>query len=249
VIRLGLRLTLNGGREAVIRLVLTGLAVALGAGMLLVTLACINAVNSQNGRYSWVNTGGDQTTPVVEGTAAHDPIWWLLTADEVHRQVVGRVDVAATGPNPPVPPGLPALPGPGEYYASPAMAHLLATLPPAQLGDRYPGRLVGTIGPAGLPGPESLVVVIGRTEGDLSRRDGAELVDHISTVSPSSCSGPQCYAVGIDANGIDLVLAVTAAALLFPVLIFIGSASRLATARREQRFAAMRLVGATPRQI
>ncbi len=40
-----------------------------------------------------------------------------------------------------------------------------------------------------------------------------------------------------------------AAALLFPVLIFIGTATRLAATRREQRFAAMRLVGATPRQI
>ncbi len=34
-----------------------------------------------------------------------------------------------------------------------------------------------------------------------------------------------------------------AAALLFPVLIFIGTATRLSAARREQRFAAMRLVG------
>jgi cell division protein FtsX len=40
-----------------------------------------------------------------------------------------------------------------------------------------------------------------------------------------------------------------AAALLFPVLIFIGTATRLSAARREQRFAAMRLVGATPRQV
>ena len=33
------------------------------------------------------------------------------------------------------------------------------------------------------------------------------------------------------------------------MLIFIGTATRLSAARREQRFAAMRLVGATPRQI
>ena len=46
-----------------------------------------------------------------------------------------------------------------------------------------------------------------------------------------------------------MVLSVVAAALLFPVLVFIGAATRLSAARREQRFAAMRLVGATPRQI
>ena len=36
---------------------------------------------------------------------------------------------------------------------------------------------------------------------------------------------------------------------MLPVLILIATASRLSAARREQRFAAMRLVGATPRQI
>ena len=45
------------------------------------------------------------------------------------------------------------------------------------------------------------------------------------------------------------MLSVVAAALLFPVLIFIGTATRLSAARREQRFAALRLVGATPRQV
>ena len=47
----------------------------------------------------------------------------------------------------------------------------------------------------------------------------------------------------------DLVLSVVALALLVPVLIFIATATRLSAARREQRFAAMRLAGATPRQI
>jgi FtsX-like permease family protein len=40
-----------------------------------------------------------------------------------------------------------------------------------------------------------------------------------------------------------------ALALLFPVLVFISTATRLSAARREQRFAAMRLAGATPRQV
>jgi hypothetical protein len=66
---------------------------------------------------------------------------------------------------------------------------------------------------------------------------------------PSSCSDDCALGVGTDSNGITLILAVVAAALLFPVLIFIGGATRMSAARREQRFAAMRLVGATPRQI
>ena len=37
--------------------------------------------------------------------------------------------------------------------------------------------------------------------------------------------------------------------MLFPVLILIGTATRLAATRREERFAALRLVGATPRDV
>jgi hypothetical protein len=67
---------------------------------------------------------------------------------------------------------------------------------------------------------------------------------------PSSCNDSNCpVRSGTNANGIDLILSVVTLALIFPVLIFIAAATRLAAARREQRFAAMRLVGATPRQI
>jgi hypothetical protein len=45
------------------------------------------------------------------------------------------------------------------------------------------------------------------------------------------------------------ILAGGAVALLLPVLILIATASRLSAARREERFAAMRLVGATPHQV
>ena len=40
-----------------------------------------------------------------------------------------------------------------------------------------------------------------------------------------------------------------ALAILLPVLIFIATATRLSAARREERFAAMRLAGATRRQV
>ena len=68
MISFGLRLTLRSGRESVIRLIITAVAVALGVGMLLTTLAGVNAVNSQNARYAWFNTGvGGSGSPL--GTA------------------------------------------------------------------------------------------------------------------------------------------------------------------------------------
>jgi len=57
VIRLGLRLTLNGGREAAVRFVATAATVALGVGLLLIALAGMNALNAQNARTAWLNSG------------------------------------------------------------------------------------------------------------------------------------------------------------------------------------------------
>jgi hypothetical protein len=256
MIRLSLRLTLNGGREAAVRLVLTAAAVALGACLLLITLAGINAVNTQNARYAWLATSaasappGPGSRPLGGRPTGRDPLWWQLRADYYGGQLIGRIDVAATGPDSPVPPGLPRLPGPGEFYASPALSRLLRTTPAAQLGDRFPGHQAGTIGAAGLPAPNSLIIMVGRAPGQLSRVPGAQKVTSIQSLPPSSCNGSSCAVEGgINANGIDLILSVVAAALLFPVLIFMAAATRLSAARREQRFAAMRLAGATPRQV
>ncbi|MGW5667075.1 FtsX-like permease family protein [Micromonospora sp. NPDC003776] len=242
MIRFALRLSLAGGREAATRLLIIAAAVALGVGMLLTTLAGMNAVNAQNARYAWLNTA---VAPAAADPSV-DPMWWLIREDYYHGESIGRVEVAGTGPDAPVPPGIPRLPGPGEYYASPALGELLRTTPSAQLGDRFPGHQVGTIGPAALPSPDSLLIVIGRTPTDLEQL-GATKVTQIMTTAPDQCNRG-CY-VGINHDGMSLVLSIVATALLFPVLIFIGTATRLAATRREQRFAAMRLVGATPRQI
>jgi hypothetical protein len=257
VIRLGLRLTFSGGKEAAVRFFITAAAVALGTGLLLITLAGLNAVNAQNARYAWLSTGAPPSSAArPPGTSARaaapaaDPLWWLLSVDEFTGRLIGRVDVAATGPRSPVPPGIPHLPGPGQYYASPALSQLLHSTPADQLGDRYPGHQIGTIGPAALPAPNSLVIIIGRTAGQLAHSPGVVKVTRIETTPPSGCDGSSCLVGGgLDADGIDLIFSAVALGLLFPVLIFIGTATRVSAARREERFAAMRLAGAAPRQV
>jgi FtsX-like permease family len=237
VIRLAFRLTLSGGREAVTRLVITAVAVALGVGLLLAALAAIHALGAQSLRSGWLTSTGaprDLSAPVAPGAS---PELWLPSYDGYGNQKIDRVDVAALGPHSPVPPGIPALPGPGQYYASPAMTALLRSVPARQLADRYPGHQIGTIGAAALAAPGSLVIVVGHTPAQLARVPGAMKVTSIGTGPGSS---PQAFAA---------VLGIVALALLFPVLVFISTATRLAAARREQRFAAMRLAGATPRQV
>jgi hypothetical protein len=248
VISLGLRLALNGGREAVVRLIILVVAVGLGTGLLLTAVAGINAVNSQNGRYAWLSTSAASRSTASSWGAA--PAWWLLRLDRYDGNLIGRVDVAGTGPDSPVPPGIAHLPGPGQYYASPAMIRLLDSAPASQLADRYPGHLAGSIGNQALPGPGSLLIIVGHTAERMAGIPGAVRVSAISTIPPNRCSSDSCLiSVGIKASGIDLILSVVALAILFPVLIFIATATRLSAARREQRFAAMRLAGATPRQI
>lgn len=273
VVRLGLRLTLSGGKEVAARLAVIAAAVALGVGLLLSTLAALNAVSTQNARNAWLNTGAysassaasssasssgrsagaSTTSPSPTGpnnapAATADPLWWLIQADGFQGRTIGRIDLAATGPDSPVPPGIPRLPGPGEFYASPALTALLRATPRAELADRYPGHRIGTIGDAALPGPDSLIIVIGRSPGELSGNRLAHHVTSIMDTPPSSCDGSSCD-VGTNGNGMALILSVVAVALIFPVLILIATATRLSAARREQRFAAMRLVGATPRQV
>jgi hypothetical protein len=247
LIRLGLHLTLRGGREALVRLIGIAVAVTIGTAMLLTVLAGVNAVNHQNARYAWLATGSaiDRRSPSVPGA---DSLWGHLTDDIFKGSTIVRADVAATGPKSPVIPGLSRLPGPGEYYVSPALARLIDSVARDELAERYPGRLVGTIGNAGLPSPDSLIAIVGRTVAQVRAIPGAAQVSQLNTRAPSDC-GDCPSGVGINENGIDLILAVVGLGMLFPVVIFIGSATRLAAARREQRFAAMRLVGATPRQI
>ena len=252
MIRLGLRLAVSGGREAVVRLIILAAAVGLGVGLLLTVISAVNAVSVQNDRYAWLDTGAPAASGAgaLGGATSRDLLWTLITTDLFNGQGIYRADVAAAGPASPVPPGIPRAPGPGQYYISPALAALLRSTPTDELADRYPGHQAGLIGEAGLPSPDSLVIIVGRSAAQMSHLPGAAKLTSFNTTPPSGCGIHSTCVIrgGLTPSGIDLVLSVVALALLMPVLIFIGTATRLSAARREQRFAAMRLVGATPRQ-
>ncbi|HTV99877.1 MAG TPA: FtsX-like permease family protein [Streptosporangiaceae bacterium] len=265
MIGLGLRLGVSGGREAITRLVILAIAVGLGTGLLLTAVAATNAVTTWNNRHGWFWTG-TTSVPAAPAAAGTAPLWWHPSSDIFNGQTVNRFDVAATGASSPVPPGIPRDPGPGQYYASPALAALLRSTPANQLAARYPGRLAGTIGDAALPSPDSLVIIVGRTPAQLAHTPQTVQVTSIATTVPGNAAGPGCLGPacppvqrsglsyqppngGAPASASDLILAVVALAILAPVLIFIATATRLSAARREQRFAAMRLVGATRKQV
>jgi hypothetical protein len=237
MLRLGLRLSLRGGRETHIRLALIAAAVAVGVTVLLTIMAGLHAFQATNDRPCWECTQGKAPTGHDTSHDANAALW-NYSRDSFKGKPIKRLDVAALGPRAPVVPGIPRLPRAGQYYASPALATLLAATPRDQLGARFPGSPAGVIGRAALAGPQELTIIVGRTPAQLAANAATVRVDRIET-EPAINYLRSLYRYGFG---------LAAIALLFPVLVLIGLATRLAAARREQRFAALRLVGATQRQ-
>lgn len=263
--RLGMRLTLRGGREAGTRLVLTTLAVLVGVTVMLGVLSLFNAYQSTTTRQCWecspsrvdlsspadgsgrgpksgspAKTGGvADNVDLAAAERAGAKELWNFSQDFYQGTELRRLDVAALTPDAPVVPGMTKVPGPGEYYASPALADLLAKVPHDQLGDRFPGHQAGVIGRAALSGPDELAVVVGHSPDELTNRPATEAITALSTDKEVKGT-TNIYRFGF---------AFATVGLLMPIVIMVGTATRLSAARREERYAAMRLVGATPRQV
>jgi hypothetical protein len=234
MVRLGLHLSLRSGREALIRLLVTALAVTIGVTVLLGVFADYHAFQVTSRRPAW-----EKTQPAAGNAPASREALWNYSENIYKGRFIEQLDVAPLGPGAPVVPGIPRLPESGQYYASPALSALLRTVPSDELGGRFPGTQVGTIGDKALSGPDELAIIVGYTPTALAALPNTIRVDRIAT--------------GADLQGTTniyrLAFGLGAIAVLFPLLILINTATRLAAARREERYAALRLVGATPRQV
>ncbi|NEC85969.1 FtsX-like permease family protein [Streptomyces sp. SID12501] len=154
----------------------------------------------------------------------------------------------------PAPPGLTGFPEPGQVYVSPALADLLDKTPANQLADRFPKvSSYGTIGDAGLAAPEELVAVIGRDASDPAVSTAAEPLGLFGQFGGQTAravvSGFDGTEVSVFTSADKAVVSIGVAIVAVPVIVLAAAAGRLGAARREQRLAALRLAGATPRQI
>lgn len=237
MIRLAARLAIAGGSEPLVRLVVTAIGVALGVTLLLFAAVAFPALHAHDVRRAWIKTSTRNLRP-AQREAATQPLLWRVRIDTFEKHDITWVDVAALGLRAPLPPGLARLPGPGELAVSPALARLLRSTPPALLGDRFAGRVVATVGNQALVSPDQLVIFAGHDPAALRAGIGVVQVRSIESATP-----------GLKANGFLRVMAVIGiVGLLVPVAVFVATATRLAAARREQRLAALRLVGATAGQ-
>jgi len=226
---LGIRMALAGGRESLARMALMALGLAVGVMLLLLTLTALPIMQSHVDRLAW-----HRTTEASPATAP-DPALWLAVTDRYAGHDVIRVNVAALGPRPPVPPGVEKLPGPGEVVVSPALAELMRSIPADQLRDRFPGRVIGTIGDDGLIAPSELVGIVGRTPEEMRKTYGALEIRGIEQPGEP-----------LDVKALwQLVFTLIAVLIVGPVVVFVSMVTRIGGARRERRFAAIRLAGAT----
>ncbi|MEV6824157.1 FtsX-like permease family protein [Amycolatopsis sp. NPDC051102] len=229
---LGLRLALGGGgaRTAWARLALTAVGVGLGVVVLLSATALPHMLDARAGRSA-------ARTPVTEAVAGVDPVLAVARNDEFHGRGLQGYLVQPTGPHPPKAPGVDRLPGPGEAVLSPALAALLRSPEGDLLRPRFSQRVIGTIGDAGLTGPNELYFYV-----------GADAVARQPLVHPVSGFGGEPVRRGLDPLEVLLVV-LGATTCLVPVFVFVVASTRLAAAARDRRLAAVRLVGADRGQV
>ena len=232
------RLLKGGGRRGLLGTWLTLGAVAVSTALLLFAVTANFAFQARGDRDAWRN-------PVAVGADA--TAVEAARFDYVRDERMTVVDVAALpGRSPEPPPGLERFPAPGEAWLSPALAELAEELPADQLAARFPA-VAGVLGEEALVHPSELVAVVGhapdaavmtaeRSDDWISGRPPTRIADFTGRVSE-------------DSEGYQVLAMIASVLMVVPLLVFGGAAARLTVARRDQRLAALRLVGATPGQV
>jgi len=239
VLRISGLLWRRGGTRQWTVLGLTAAGVLAATTLALLALSVSPALGARGDRVAWRTA-----TPAADSATA--TAVQRTTTDAFRGRPITRVELAPTGVGtPPVPPGLAAFPGPGEVVLSPALADLVASEPRAALGDRFPGTVVGEIGPAGRAIDDDLVAVVGRAPGEIAVVPPPTAGDG-SVEDGLAITGYATAGASADLDDYRVMAQLAAVLLVVPTLLLVGALARLTAAQREQRLAGLRLVGATP---
>ncbi|GIH71798.1 FtsX-like permease family protein [Sphaerimonospora thailandensis] len=226
----GVRLAFRGGATGWTRVALTATAVGLGVAFLLLAASVPNLLSARDARESarvdylqHLERRGDDTL-----------LLGFVDTQFHGIRIRGRL-LQPEGPAAPVPPGLTALPRPGEMVVSPALAALLSAPGSELLRTRLDYRIVGQIEDEGLSGP-----------GEFAFYAGSDRLEGWSGVQRLNAFGDPTPGDGLSPRLMLLVI-VAFVVLLTPVVIFIAAAVRFGGESRDRRLAALRLMGADRR--
>jgi hypothetical protein len=226
---LGARFAVSG-REGWARTILAGFGLGLAVAMLLLASAIPGMLHDRDER-----SAARSTDSAGQPIAAPGPTTFLVgeTFTSYRGASVTGILIKQEGPHAPVPPGLNAYPANGQMLVSPALGRLLDSPQGALLRPRLPYRTVGTIGAAGLLGPQDLTYYAGyadMTAGD----QGVYRADAVGLPFVPQQQNPILSMLSI----IGFVV------MLIPVAVFLAAAVRFGGERRDRRLAALRLIGA-----
>jgi len=228
---LGMRMTLGGGPSGLVRALLAALGVGLGVACLLFAASIPSMMQAHLAR-SAARDVVSYSGPAVPRSDSTVLIGIVDTAwrDQGIRGQLLRPE----GPHAPVPPGVTALPNPGELMVSPALHRLLDSSAGALLRQRLSGPIVGEIAPDGLSGPSELAFYLG-SDTLTDDQSGVVRRDHFGE--------PRTGGEPLNAP-LFLLVVIIFVVLLLPVGIFVAAAVRFGGESRDRRLAGLRLVGA-----
>jgi len=234
------RLLRGGGRRGMLGSLLTLAAVAVSTGLLLFAVGANHAFSQRADADAWRHPAKAQgTASAIEA----------LSTDSVRGKPIAVVDLAALNGDAPVPPGMKSFPRPGELWVSPALADLIKKLPGDRLAQRFPA-VTGVLGDGALVHPGELVAVAGHAPTDpVMKAERASDLGVETVASPKPIDGFATGAVSTVPQIYQVLAIIASVLMVVPLLVFGGAAARLTVARRDQRLAALRLVGATPGQV
>ena len=247
----------KSGRQSFARLGLTTVAVALG-----IVLVCYftAGVNGLMGRVNGlaINTAAYQA---ARGVAEQKPIAGVEPlkvggtrrgdASKWRGQYIQSYSMYGTAKSPQF--AKLKTPRPGEYYLSKALADAVAEYPEDNILARFGKntKYLGVIPSEYVASPDALMIVRGASAEEVAESDAF-----------TKSQGQPSYFANVyrtDANGLKsdakidpvavIVFGVGGTILLFPIVIFVSVATQLGAAQREKRYAALRLIGATKRQV
>ena len=247
----------KSGRQSFARLGLTTAAVALGVVLVCYFTAGINGIMGRANGLA-INTAAYQASrgapsqkPIdgveplkVGGTRRGDASKW-------RGQSIQYYSMYGTAKSPQF--AKLKTPRPGEYYLSKALADAVAEYPEDNILARFGKntKYLGVIPSEYTASPDALMIVRGASAEEVAESD-----------SFTKSQGQPSYFADVyrtDANGLKsdakidpvavIVFGVGGTILLFPIVIFVSVATQLGAAQREKRYAALRLIGATKRQV
>lgn len=236
-------------------------AIGLGTVILLSFISGINGLLSRYERGSWSSIANPGQYASEAAKKAQKPINGVAPLRiGINSSIIGntsmwrdkpifQIVMHATGDNSPEFSDL-KTPKKGEYYLSTGLEKVAREHPDENIKQRFGTTYLGTIPSKYSSSPDALEVIKGANDEDIKLWDEAKKAGAPSSANIYSIDNSNKSQNELFTNMFLLIMfTLGGTILLFPIVMFISVSTQLGSAQREQRYAALRLIGATRKQV